>query len=159
MDVTIMVCPSGRGNKPVRFLPKTHVISVPESIEGEEIVERFHSKLVDQYEGYCYTWESANATPDLLDKFERYVLACEEKRLHDRRTARINAAYITACRIYGDMMRLEISFRDFFGQLKGAVPGLTQEKCNLILRNAYRSGTMCEKSDFEYYIRQVCGDF
>lgn len=154
-----MIAPVGRGSKPVRFLPKTHVISVPNTYDAEDIVERYVERLVSQYDGDCYTWESVNATPDLLYKFERYVAACEDKRIIDRRQKQVYAAYASACQLYSDMVRVEMVFQNFLGQLKAAIPGITEEIAWKILAHSFKEGQVCNKDTFDENVRRFGGQF
>lgn len=81
MDVTVLVAPAGCGTKPVKFLPKTHVVCVPDGVDAEDFMARYTKRLVSQYHSKVYTWESVSSTPGLMAKFERYVASCEAVRI------------------------------------------------------------------------------
>lgn len=81
MDVTVLIAPAGSGFKPVKFLPKVHVVSVPDGVDAEDYMARYTKRLVSQYHSRVYTWESVNSTPGLMEKFERYVTTCELMRI------------------------------------------------------------------------------
>jgi len=81
MDVTVLLAPAGCGAKPVKFLPKKHVVFVPDGVDAEEFMARYTKRLVSQYHSKVYTWESVSSTPGLMAKFERYVASCEAVRI------------------------------------------------------------------------------
>lgn len=148
MDVTVLVAPAGSGSKPVKFLPKTHVVRIPDGVDAEDFMDRYTEQLVNQYHSKVYTWESVNPSPDLMAKFERYVASCELERLSHRKNTALNNAYNALARIYTNVHRINTVFDEFVGALRPVVPGMNGAVGLWVLRNSYQNGVVCTMPDF-----------
>ena len=148
MDVTVLVAPAGCGSKPVKFLPKTHVVCIPEGVDAEDFMERYTERLVSQYHSKVYTWESVNPSSDLMAKFERYVASCEIERLSRRKNTAINNAYSALSRIYNNVYRINVVFDEFVGALRPVIPGMNGSVGKWVLENSYKDGVVCTMPDF-----------
>lgn len=159
MDVTILVAPAGNGIKPVKFRPTTHVVSAPNDGNAEDFLDRYTEKLKSQYYSEVYIWESIKPTPDLMGKFERYVAACEEKRLVTMRDDAIKAAYNIAAKIYDDFYRIGTAYLEFAGALRQVIPGFPVGDSRRVILEVYEDGTIVDFPEFVKAINAECERF
>lgn len=159
MDVTILVAPAGSGFKPVKFLPKTHTVYIPDGVDVEDFLDRYTERLVNQYHSEVYTWESINPTPDLMNKFERYVASCEEKRLAIMREDAIKAAYNIAAKIYDNFYRIGTAYLEFAGVLRQVIPGFPVVDSRRVILEVYEGGTIVDFPEFVKVINAECEKF